>query len=103
MTKRLFAGMALLVSSFLAHALLLTGILSIYSYVTAVPSTPISLILIFGLPLGVFLLGLFISQRLMNTGALLRFGFIAVLALCGLAQVALVPFWSCLVSRNFCL
>lgn len=103
MIKYLVVSVALLVGSFLANALFLVGVLSIYSLANAVPSIPVSLGLMFGLPAGVFVLGLIAFHRLVNTGALLRAGFFVLMTLCGLAQVALVPFWSCLVSRNFCL
>ena len=96
-------AVAAVLGSLLAHAALLTGALSIYSALSTVPSTASSLSLIFGLPIGVSLAVLAGFIKYVQASALWHVAVLALLATCAVIQVVATPFWSCLVSRAFCL
>ena len=83
MIKKLFIGATLLAGAFVFHALLLMGILSIYSGLSASPSPAASLALMFGLPLAILFSGFLIFEELVVAGMVSKAAFIALLILCG--------------------
>jgi hypothetical protein len=103
MVNRALLAAATVIGSLLVHAALLTGMLSIYSAISAVPSGPISLALIVALPFAVSLLALAVFTKYTQADTIWQGAMLALLAACALGQFILTPFWSCLVSQSFCL
>jgi hypothetical protein len=103
MANRVLLAVTTVVGSLLAHAALLTGTLSFYSALSAVPSAPVSFALIVALPWAVSLVALALFIRYTRASMVWQALMLALLAACALGQLLLTPLWSCLASRSFCL
>jgi len=89
--------------SLVVHAALLTGVLSLYSAVSTLPSAPASIALLFVLPVAVPLVALAGFIKYARASSIWQAVMLALLAMCAVVQVILTPFWLCLASRSFCL
>ena len=89
--------------SLFVHAALLAGTLLVYSNLSTQPSAPISLALMFGLPCAASLAAFALFSKYARAGIIWRTVVAVLLVACALGQFVLTPFWSCLVSRTFCL
>ena len=103
MSNRVVLAAATVLGSLLAHAGLLSGTLSVYSALSAVPSSPVSFALIVVLPWAVALLALALYIKYTHANASWQAAMLVLLAASAFIQFILTPFWSCLASRSFCL